>query len=282
MSDKNKVIDPETGLPVVSAEGEGAEGAEGIEGTEKAGGEEAEGTKGKEGEGAEGVGDAEEKTPIPEEERKKFKIPEKFKFWEDVVKWGSEAEKAKSRAESDKDRFKADLEERERIISELSQKEKEGEITEEQREQMTMQFRNEWDKDPVACMEKLFAAHERIKETSRERTEQQKTWKKEETEIREKYGDDVWTDTLKPALIKIANDRPYLKNLKEALAIYELEKKDIEAENATDARRKKTEKEKAFSEGGRGKAEVPKNVFDAIAAATNDADLEKAVVGHKK
>lgn len=219
-----------------------------------------------------------EKTVISDDDRKKFGIPEKFKYFEDVVKWGSEAEKAKSKAEQEKARYEQQLTEREEIIADFERSAKEqeqkGQITAEEREKMVSQFNEDWSIDPVGTMDKLFRAFERRLDEKQTRTVMEQKWRNEEDEIKKRYPDN-WDSEVKPALAKIASNRPYLQSIEEALAIYELNKKKEELLNKTDSEKKKTEKKSAFSETGSGSGVVSSDIYDKIASAKTVEELEE-------
>lgn len=219
-----------------------------------------------------------EKTPITDEERKKYGIPEKFKYMEDVIKWGSEAEKAKSHAEQEKARLERELEEREAIIAELEkttrQQEQQGKITEEERIRMNEEFQENLARDPIGTMEKLFNAFERRLQAKREAAELEQKWQKEEETFRKLYPDN-WDTEIRPALAKIATDRPYLQSIEEVLAIYEAQKRREERLSKEEAEEKKTAKNAAFSEAGTGSGAGGSDLYERIANAKSLEELEK-------
>jgi hypothetical protein len=110
-----------------------------------------------------------EKTPIPDEIRAKIKIPEKFKSIEDMLMWGSEAEKkigilVRENAENKKS---AEIykEEYSKLQKKLEDKVDSGTITEEAKEKAIEDFRLEWEVDPLNALKKVLVSVQPKKET---------------------------------------------------------------------------------------------------------------------
>lgn len=224
-----------------------------------------------------------EKTEISVEEREKFKIADKFKYWEDVVSWGTEAEKQKSAVETDKGKLLTQLNEYEEVISDLEKnleaKEKKGEITTEEKEKTIEQFQTEFSENPVATMNKLFSAFEKRLESKQTKEKDDTNWDKEEAKLKvsEKYKG-KWGE-IKPELAKIAEKKPYLRTIGEVLAIYE-QQQATEATVIKDDKTKKDEEKKgAFAETKESIGVGAKSVLDKIAGATSLEDLEKVASG---
>ena len=106
--------------------------------------------------------DKKEKTAISDEQRKKFDIPEKFKYWEDVVAWGSESEKAKNKYDIEKQQA---INEKEQAINEREQYKSEIKKLREQLEQagnsqasqqeLVKEFNELFIEDPIKAIKKV-------------------------------------------------------------------------------------------------------------------------------
>lgn len=211
-----------------------------------------------------------EKTPIPDDLR--GKIPKKFKYIEDLVAWGSEAEKAKGKAE----KKTADLrEEHDDAIAKLDSAEKKGDLNPEERQRIQDEFEEAWANDKVGTLNKIFDARDKKQSEDREKDNDQRSWAKEKKFYQGKYGDD-WDSKVGPAIAKICLERPYLKTIEDAVAVYELRRKVSADRDEGEHRDKTTSKKEAFSEssdGGRRASES--TVVDKIGEAETMADLDK-------
>jgi len=265
-----------------------ADGDAGAEAGDDKGGE------GGEAGAAGGEGDATpkppEKTLISDADRKHFKIPDKFKYMEDVVAWGTNAEKAKSQAETRTAKTEGLLEDRERIISDmqnnLDKQEKKGNISAEENEKIALEFRQKFEADPIGTMQKLFDARDKRNEyiqqekaQTQQEVETRKSWEQEEVGYQKEFGEEKWLNEVKPALTKIAVERPYLRTMKECMAILNFDKdKQVSKTknvNKADAEEKRTEKKTAFSEGVSSGRAPAQNIYDKIAGANTEKDLAK-------
>lgn len=222
-----------------------------------------------------------EKFLITEEDRKRFpNLPEKFKDWNSVIAWGIEAEKAKSRAEAEKANYERQIQEYEEIIAEMQaakeEKASQSQVSGEDREKMLAQFREDWETDPLETLQKVLDVYISRIEAKTKSDEMVKKWEQEEREIlKDPQYKDIWETEVRPALYKIAKERPYLTSIEEVLAIYERqkakEKRFLEQESA----KKKTEKKSAFSESGGGGGSVAESLAKKIASAKSIEELEK-------
>ncbi len=241
------------------------------------------------------------KTPITPEMRSELNIPEKFKFIEDVAKSYSEAEREGARIKNEKDRIeresvelKSRLAQHEVELAELkkstAKQVQSGDMTAEERKQLVEQFELEWETDKVGTLNRILAGHETsISErlpaivrgvlekidAERQAQESQRRYVSEReaemAELKQKYEN--FDLDLLPEIKRIAQERPYLKTIKEALAIVQLER---------EADRKQTElkqadKRAAFSESGSGTAPAAGrgNIVDEINNANTLEELEK-------
>ncbi|MEW5897519.1 MAG: hypothetical protein AB1668_07535 [Nanoarchaeota archaeon] len=212
---------------------------------------------------------------ITEEDRKKYsELPEKFKDWKSVIAWGSEAEKAKSKAEMEKSEYERQIREYEEMIAEM-QSEKEG-LPREEKEKMLSKFREDWETDPVGTLQKFFDAYESKIEAKLKTQEMADKWHKEEMEIlKDPEYKKNWDSEIRPALYKIAKERPHLNSIEEVLAIYERQKAREKKFNDMDSDKKKTERKEAFSESGGGVSGTEGDLAKKIASAKNMEELEK-------
>lgn len=224
-----------------------------------------------------------EKTLIDDDLRAKLKIPEKFKHLEDVVSWGANAEKEMSRVKSEMSKLATDTQTKEELLDELEnrlkEKEKKDEISSEEREKIINQFNDDWVKDPLATLNKLFDAFEKRLTDKQKVSEKYKVWSEEEAKLKNEYED--WDTEVRPALAKIAAERPHLQSIEEVLAIYEKQKKASELAAKAESEKKKTEKVSAFSEAGAGAGSPSKSIYDKIANASSLAELDALVPREK-
>ncbi|MDR3113373.1 MAG: hypothetical protein LBU09_03260 [Endomicrobium sp.] len=101
-----------------------------------------------------------ERTLIPDEIRKKARIPEKFKYVEDLVGWGQQAERLIAKLGDEK--FEKEKEaqiykrEFEKAQKSLQKQVADGEITKDDKDQQLEEFRLRFEIDPVGAIESLI------------------------------------------------------------------------------------------------------------------------------
>jgi hypothetical protein len=215
--------------------------------------------------------------PISDADREKFGIPAKFKDWGAVVKWGSEAEKAKSKAESEKGELERKAREYEEMLLELKKDDapKSG-VSDTEKAQMAAKFQEDFNADPIGTMQNLFREFENRIQSREQKTVQEQTWAREEKEISSapEYKE-IWDSEVKPALIAIAKERPYLNSLEEVVAIYERRKAREKEFNAQDSEVKKTAKKAASTEAGGSTGGISEDLMKHIASAKSQDDMAK-------
>ena len=228
----------------------------------------------------EGAPEGKEGTPegaISDADRTKYAIPAKFKDWNAVVKWGSEAEKAKSKAESEKGELERKAKDYEEMLLETqSAKPDTSGLSNDEKTQMAAKFQEDFSTDPIGTMQKLFSEFENRIQTKQTQSSQVKKWENEEAEISSapEYKD-IWASEVKPELIKIAKERPHLTSLEELLAIYERNKGKADKFNKDDSDAKKSAKLAALAESGSGSGGISEDLMKKIASAKNQDELEK-------
>lgn len=214
---------------------------------------------------------------ITEADRTKYNIPAKFKDWAAVAKWGAEAEKNAGKLATEKGELENKTKEYEEMLLALKEDktEKSGLSTDE-KAQMSARFQEDFNSDPIGTMQRLFAEFENRIQSKGNQSAQVSKWEKEEAEISSDPAyKDNWSSEVKPELIKIAKERPYLTSLEEVLAIYERNKGKVEKFNKDDSELKKIAKAKALSESGHGAGGVNEDLMAKIASAKNNDELEK-------
>jgi len=221
-----------------------------------------------------------QKTPITDDDRKRIKgIPDKFKNWEDFLKWGSEAEKNMGKALTEKDQLSKQKEQyeilAESLKKELATKVEKGQTTPEEQEQQMAELKDRFFEDPIGYINNIIKAKDKEAADIKSQEEKIRTWDEENKSYETKYGAEKWNDEIRPELLKISHDRPYLSSLKEVVAIYLMNESDKVEKTQVDKDKKLTDKKKAFVETGGGSPAASKSVIDEIAGATSIADLEK-------
>ena len=214
---------------------------------------------------------------ISDADRTKYAIPAKFKDWNAVVKWGSEAEKAKSKAESEKGELEKKAKDYEEMLLETqSAKPDTSGLSNDEKTQMAAKFQEDFSTDPIGTMQKLFSEFENRIQTKQTQSTQVKKWEKEEADISStpEYKE-IWASEVKPELIKIAKERPHLTSLDELLAIYERNKGKASKFNKDDSDAKKAAKLAALAESGSGSGGISEDLMKKIASAKNHEELEK-------
>lgn len=214
---------------------------------------------------------------ISDADRAKYGIPPKFKDWSAVAKWGSEAEKAKSKAESEKGELERKNREYEEMLLETqSAKPDTADLSTDEKTQMAANFQEDFASDPIGTMQKLFSEFENRIQTKQTQSTQVKKWEQEEADISSapEYKE-IWASEVKPELIKIAKERPHLTSLEELLAIYERNKGKAAKFNKEDSDAKKTAKLAALAESGSGSGGINEDLMKKIASAKNQEELEK-------
>ncbi len=262
------------------------------------------------------------RTPIDEVLRKKLNIPEKFKDWESYANWASEAEKAKSRAESERERIlkeRTDFNEKLASLQEtvgklderLKQGVREGDISQEEREEIRDRFLADWNEDPLIAMEKLFTVFKgRIDKESEAKTKKeqesltekklqeegqkrQQTWNDEEEELmavyeREGVSREDYLKSIAPAMVEMLKQKPNLFKLAqqgelsitEIHDLYLIQKEKEQQELEAEAETKRNEKKEAVVETGAGVRRPGEgDRLNKITGAKTIADLEAASEG---
>jgi hypothetical protein len=229
-----------------------------------------------------------EKTLITDDLRKQLNIPGKFKYIEDYTRWGKEAEKANSYAQSELNRVKRDQEERDRKLAylegQIAQMNKPAGMDDEEKERIAEAFREDFDKDPQGAMMKVIEAYDK-KRQEKEHKKQQEHVKnqlseqnmKEQKKILDEIGEDKFYNEVLPALDKIAKEKPYLTTVNEAYAIYLLDKQEFNKQIKEDGERKRKIKKKSFSETGYPKPTDESDPMDKISNANSIEELDKAM-----
>ena len=120
-----------------------------------------------------------EKTLISDDVRHKYKIPEKFKYIEDVVEWGKQAEKQKNvidnqknKIQNENDNLKAQLEQLKQDVKNI--KEKNNELTEDEKQAMNDKFNEQFMTDPIGAIKDIVKEIGRIEPKHEEKKEEQK------------------------------------------------------------------------------------------------------------
>ena len=226
--------------------------------------------------GKEKVESAATEGPITEADRTKYGIPAKFTNWEAVVKWGSEAEKAKSNAESEKDKAERKMQEYEEMLLELQNVKDSAGLTTDEKSQINAKFQEDFSTNPTETIQKILNEFEKRIISKQIQSNQVLKWEKEEAEmLSDPIYKDIWLSEVKPALIKIAKERPYLNSLEELMAIYERNKSKESKFNKDDSDAKRTAKAAALSESGHSSGGLNEDLMKKIAAAKNNEELEK-------
>lgn len=232
----------------------------------------------------------EEKTPIDETLRKKLNIPEKFKYLEDVVKWGSEAEKDRGRLDTEKNKileenkqYKAEIDElKAKIVKDVDS----GTITAEEGQEAIDKFAEEFNENPKKAIENLILKTEQEKAkkqeilTQKQQVEERikelhKTAEEEYAEImngREPSEIEELTKELKELSIK----KPYIVSPKDLYILLqhdkELVQKKLEQDKASKQKEKVGVGSTITSQSGRVQTE---GVAEKIKSAGSLEELEK-------
>jgi len=217
---------------------------------------------------AAGAGD-DKKTPIPEDQKHLF--PSKFKYYEDVAAWGAEAEKAKGRAETERDQIRTDAEAREEDARGAAGP------SEEDKRAAHEQFQNDWAEDPMGTMQRALDERDARRDGNNAQNAQQNLWVQEDDYYADQYGEREWEDTVRPALARIAQERPHLRTLEDAIAVYEYGRSQGAATDRQEHDEKQRQKGAAFSESAGAGARRPgeKSVVAKIGAAASMEALDK-------
>ena len=242
-----------------------------------------------------------EKTPIDASLRTKLNIPDKFATLEDYAAWAGEAEKQKSKAEFEKDELSKSIAKLEGMIEGMKsgrppEEAKPKDMTDDERAELDAQFHE----SPTRYLEKVEELREKKRQEllsrEREATENQKLEQarqealarvqKEEEELKLYFGHDKWDKEIRPELVKIYNERPYLQTLEDCLAVYErrmaVQKQTHEKSLKEETERKTHEKREAAAVSGRGVSAAGGqgggNVVDKIFGATTIEELDAIVI----
>ena len=223
------------------------------------------------------------KTPLTDEDRKAFNVPERFKYREDFTAWGSEAEKKLNEVLLERDKLKqggGETEEKlaqletalKEVTDRLSKDVKAGDITEEEKKIEEEELRILRENDPAEYVDRLLQI--RDKQQNTQKIEAEKKQQKEQAEKQEKEKRDFWMsetrdlvklfgggtdeaavekglkeyERLKPEFAKITAEEPGIRSLKTVYKIYLQRQKDEQETIEADAEAKRKEKLKAASE----------------------------------
>jgi hypothetical protein len=136
-------------------------------------------------------------------------------------------------------------------------------------------FAEDLGEDAHGAVQKMLDAFERRLEDKASRKDRDSKWKAEEDEFRKDPDyKERWDSEIKPALIKISQEKPYLQSIAEVLAIYERQKGREAKANGDEAQRKKEERKGAHVEHGAG-TKVSQNLTDKISGAKSLDELDK-------
>jgi hypothetical protein len=237
----------------------------------------------------------EEKTPIDETLRKKLNIPEKFKYLEDVVKWGSEAEKDRGRLDTEKNKileenkqYKAEIDElKAKIVKDVDS----GTITAEEGQEAIDKFAEEFNENPKKAIENLILKTEQEKAKKQEILiqkqqveerikELRKTAEEEYAEImngREPSEIEELTKELKELSIK----KPYIVSPKDLYTLLqhdkELVQKKLEQDKASKQKEKVGVGSTITSQSGRVQTEGVAEKIKSVSSLEELEKLEKAI-----
>jgi len=244
------------------------------------------------------------KTDITDNVRTTFNIPKKFKYIEDYAKWGHEAEQQKTRVEQERADLVKKQQETEKELAYLKGKsdvpvpksvhQEEQEASE--REELNNKFRDEYDRDPIGAMARLFDAQE-TKRQEKYQVEQTKIKQQEkstamvsrfETEtkaLKSVIGEEEYRN-IEPELGRIAVENEKagtpLQSVNHVYAVYRSEQSLKYKKNEQEQEVKKTMKKKVFSENSNVNRKDDENVNKKIDKAESieelDAAMEKFVV----
>lgn len=240
-----------------------------------------------------------QKTPISDEDRKKYDIPEKFKYMEDVVEWGKNAEKAKSSFAAEKDKANKEAETYKKELAELKKKlnvqVQKGNITAEEKQKAIEAFSEKFSEDPIAAVkdtikELLQEQPKKIDEPNNDdpnadndpekikakQAEFIKERKVEYDELMEGKSKEE-TESLTAELSQLAKEHPDVSSVRDLYFIYR-GKQDIANEKLRKETEKKNKEKMANvsiqSKGGKIGSE--KTSVEKIKEAKSLADLDEA------
>jgi len=250
-------VEEEPTVPTITKDDEELEGEDDPEGEVKdaPGGEVADDP---EGEVADAPGG---ETPIDDDTRKRFNIPEKFKTIEAYSKWGYEAEKAKSKAEAVKAETLRELEKKIAYQEGLLAKEPEAkkEMSAEEKELINSKFLDDFNEDPAGTLAKVLESHNQKLQQAREEEERKNKQQEinnkiaeEESSLKEQVGEDNYLENIQPRLKEIAIEyekagKP-LYSINDAYAIYNYRESKKNEKIEVEAKEKKVLKKKTFTE----------------------------------
>lgn len=249
--------------------------------------------------------DKNEKTVITDEMRAKLNIPEKFKYMEDVVAWGSESEKLitkaanerqqvikeKEQAESEREVYKQEIA---KLKEELKKaNENEPTISKEEKQKMIDEFNELFIEDPIKAITKVMQKVNEMKkdsEPNKKTTDPAKQKQQEDVEQTKKEfyerANKEWEDISKgldeqekkellTELNKISKEKPYIISLYDLKDIYDVRKQREEKKLKEEEEKKK--KERAAQGSPQSSAEVIReDKIKTINSAKSLKDLDEA------
>ena len=259
----------------------------------------------------------EEDELIPDEERKKYKIPDHIKTRKAAYEWGPNAEKLmlKQKAEAEKSvRLSTEVEKKletlEKNMSEFSKvlkiDVKQGGMTEEERLVEEEKLRLLWEKSPTEAINHVIETRENKAkqealakqktdyeaQIAKQKEEWNKTWDEDSKSLQEKYqeaeknGGRNWFKEVLPAFIQITKERPYLMRGEEVEYFYLKQIREQEEKIKAEEEVKRQEKLGAGGETSHKSAEVglggnDSEMLSKIDSAQSIAELEK-IAGFRK
>lgn len=245
--------------------------------------------------------DKDKKTIITDELRKKLNIPEKFKYMEDVVVWGSESEKLitkaanerqqvikeKEQAETERDVYKQEVEKLKKEIEKVNKQE--PTISKEEKQKMIDEFNELFVDDPIKAITKVVQKINEIKKETdkpqepkkedkpKQDDEETEKLKKEFQEKANKEWEDIskdLTDEQKKELLtelnKLSKEKPYILSLYDLKDLYDIRKQKQELKLKQEEERKK--KARTSQGSPESTAEIIKK--DKIKTINNAKDLK--------
>lgn len=241
--------------------------------------------------------DKKEKTAISDEQRKKFDIPEKFKYWEDVVAWGSESEKAKNKYDIEKQQA---INEKEQAINEREQYKSEIKKLREQLEQagnsqasqqeLVKEFNELFIEDPIKAIKKVVEMTTKVKQentgTDADKAEKEKAIMEKKRQLNEQAAKDLEEickglnqDERKAKILrlqKLANERPYITSLYDLDDIDQAQQARLKAKFDKEEQEKKEQRRQQITAQANLEAQKKKNsTLEKIKKATTPEQLDE-------
>lgn len=211
-------------------------------------------------------------------------IPRKFKTYQDLAKWGSEAEKQKSKVENERGKLSQQLESAQSQIAQLQEELQKRSTTPERKEEIKEEiddlgadFDNLLIDNPRKAINMaLEKKMQKFKQEFENKSLKEKENIQNAQEVKkliEDYGEDKLRE-MYPELAKIKKEKPYL-DLEGIIAVYEKRQNAQLDLNEQSKKMATDEKKKAVVESNKGASyNESKSIIDKINSAKSSKELE--------